>query len=540
MGLFSKWFGKKAGQKQSQGSNTSSNAEPKPNATKRDYEKPERTFLYTPDEVDFSDFTLAGVARIDIILAMARMTGDNNPYDEHGILYEALSDEGVITIPLVMKKGEDLFALFAFYSEAEAANYKKFKQVLVEKCAFKDCYYLSAYDPEKYRVEDGQIEKGTSFHAIFKLEENAQKEDFEGRYSMWWSTPDDPLFLDSPTAEYYQTIYNSLNGYASYLCGMLICGLRRQEFGRINLPEEESLIYVTGPNMVKCILALGQEKGIRFLLPRDKVDADYRNNLLKLVSRSMDFLQKGLEERKVPVDPSIEPNPLDWYTFLIEQMRTHGSTSESIGNITIGDPVIPKEERKIVPEKLVVRMKVGNQPLNLHSNKRQESLDLPPGQEPVFMDFQEDFIMGLAMDTGYSYEFVNQDMLKKHGGQVETLMQQGMDNILNEIKENIQVHGDIQTGACMITCGGNHEASLILFDGFWNQVAEMAQTDICMALPVRDILLVCNFYNTTAMDQMRQKIQQFYYDKDQPHPMSPRIYLRKENQWKKVEEVEAH
>jgi len=458
MGFFSKLFG---GKKKQDSDRERPKSSSQPKSYTKDYETPQRTFAKMPDDVDVSDYKLAGVARIDIIIMMGKMIGADLPYQQEGIIYEALSDEGVISIPLVVSKNDKLYGVFAFYSEAEAANFKKFRELLTSKCGFEEVYYISAFDPEKYTIADGEVEKGTTFHAVFKKEEQPKEEAYEGRYAVWWSSTDDPLFIDSRTAHYYQEINEAIKDYGSYFCGIFMSGLARKDFERILLPQEPATVYVTGPNEQRCLIMLSEANGFQFLLPRDKVDAAYRHNLLKLISKSMVFL------RNQPV-------------------------MENVSQVIIGNPVVPEQKRAIDLNKVIIRVKAGD--VNIEVKKDGKTIKLEDGQQPAFADFQENFKLGLAMDMGHSYEFISNQLLQDSEFSFGDLIEAGRVNILKEVQGNIQIVGSPEEGMVMITCGGNHESALIMFDEFWEQVEGMIKSDICMAIPVRDMLLVSNFY----------------------------------------------
>jgi len=538
MRFFSRLFGgnKKQTTKQEVSKPTPKTNTSKPKTPTKDYETPKRTFALMPDDVDVSDYKLAGVARIDIIIMMSKMIGDQLPYEQEGIIYEALSDEGVISVPLVVSKHEKRYGVFAFYSEQEAANFKKFREVLTSKCGFEDVYYISAFDPEKYTIADGEVEKGTTFHAVFKKEEQPKEEDYEGRFAAWWSTNDDPLFIDSPTAKYYQDITDAIKDYGSYFCGIFMSGLARKDFERIMLPKEPATVYVTGPNEQRCLIMLSEGQGFQFLLPRDKVDAEYRHNLLQLISKSMVFLRKGLIEREVPKDDAAHSNCGHEFDTMMEDIRNNQPVIENIAQVTIGNPVIPEQKREIDLAKVIIRVKAGD--VNIELKQEGKVVKIEDAQQPAFADYQENFKLGLAMDMGHSYQYISNKLLEESEFSFGDLIEAGRVNILKEIKGNIQLVGNPEEGMVMITCGGNHESALIMFDEFWEQVEGTIKSDICMAIPVRDMLLVTNFYNAKGMDDLRANIQKLYHDPNQRGHISNHLYLRKEGRWKSIEVVE--
>ncbi len=535
MGLFSSFFKSK----KTKPSNTSSNKPTTNNSamTKADRglrDIPESFYHNLPSEIDMNGFSLAGAFRIDLILLMGRISGDGKPFDGMELLYDVMLEDGVINVPLVMFKEGKKYGFFAFYSEMEASNFKKFKNVLTTQSDFKNCYYISSFNPEKYAEDDGILEKGTSFNAILKLDKEGTDKTFEGHYAMWWSTSEDPHFGSSKTKEYYHTIYENLDGFESIFIGMLVNSWNnKDEFSRVRLPDEERIFYCIGPENKKCLISLSQEKGFRILLNRQIVSTEYRHRLLRLVAKSIKFLKAGFKEREIPMDEKIDPKPIDYYNFLSQQISEAKVVAEAIAPITIGTPppIIHPRDEGINEERLVIRIKI-------QGDITEDSLTLPEEQQPVIFPFQEDILIGIAQDMGHSYEFVNNNLLADSGKDKKELANIGIANILKEIGDKIKVQGDPNDSHIMIACGGNHESALLVVNDFWNQIGDFIKSDFCVCFPVRDILLAANFYNEKAMDNLRTAIKNFYYNPEQPFKLSNGIYLRKEGTWKLIERIE--
>lgn len=507
--------------------------------TEKESSKPQKVFHNFPEHVDMDKFSIAGVYRIDLLIVISRTTGENNPFDGYELLYDVLLPEGVINVPLVLLKDGKKYGVFAFYKEEEAANFKKFRSELLAHSGFTDCFYVSLYNPEKYEISDGAIEMGTTFTALFKIDKEATDETFEGHYAQWWSTAEDPHFGSSPCRKHYHTIYENMVDYESVFVGMLSSSLNKSdELSRVLPPDNEMLVYVTGPENKKVVISLSKEKGLRFLLQKNNTSTQYRERLLKVIAKSIKFLNQGFKEREIPKDPKNETSALDHFNFLSSQIDNAKIIADAIGRLTIGNP--PEEDaifdKVIKPERIVIRMKI-----NYGDDAKYEpsKINLTEAQSPKMIPFHEDLLLGIAQDFGHSYAFVNNEEFDKLEMSEEEIINIGLNNIIKEVGENIKIQGNPEESYILIACGGNHEMALLAMDSFWSSMADLFKSDFCVCFPVRDILLASNFYNAKGMDGLRASIKKFYFDPEQPHKMSNGIYLRKENAWKLIERVEV-
>lgn len=531
MGLFSNFFKKKSAPPKKVEKNPPKQVE-KPKAKKI-------ALQYLPDDIIMEDYELSGAFRIDIIMVLAKATGDNSAYKDQKLLYQVIVEDGVIVIPLVLFKGGNKYGFFVFYTENEAANYLKYRKLLTEEADFEEVYYLSNFDPMKYEVTDGKLEVGTSFHALFRTGDDATEETYEGEYAMWWSSDDDPHLGSSPTKDHYRTIYDNLFGYESFFVGMLVHSLKNnEEISRISLPEETKTLSVIGPEDKKMLIELSAEKGIQFLFPTQNTSTKYRHNVLKLIAKSIKFLNAGMQERNVPQE-RYETHPKAYFDEIIANLESGRGVYTSLNSVTIGNPlekIDPFSDDTIDLEKVVIRMKVMYE--NNEGPKSNSVPNIPEEMQPVMMEYHEDLMIGLAMDMGHSYTFINNKML--HGSSVskEELANRGIQNIIAEVGEQIKVNGDPTQSHIMITCGGNHEMALLALDSFWDSIGEFIKSDFCVCFPVRDILMASNFYFEAGMDGLRDTKRKFYYDPNQPHLMSNGLYLRKDGKWKLIERVD--
>lgn len=495
--------------------------------------KPE-AFAYIPDDISLNK-SIAGKMRIDVILGLAAFTKDDL-YKQEALLYDLITDQGLINVPLVICKGGNRYGFFVFYHEEEAKNYKKFKSILLQE-GFADVYYLSSIDPEQYSESDGEVEKGVSFSGIFRLEKDNVEQEFENHYAMWWKRVEDPYFHLSKVAMYYEDIASALAGYEHIFTGMLVCGLTGKDFEPMVLPEESKLLPVIGPMNRKCLIELSKEKGFLFLFPKQEEDPKYAEKVLSVIVNSLQFLKDGIQQKGFDAFPEGKlSNSKSWLMQLKAETSKPYSMVNEVYAITIGNPPAPQyEEAGLSKDRVFVRLKA-------HLGKGEEDpnaqqVTIPEEATPLSQHFCENLYVYFALDIGNGYEFISPIHLKKSAFSQEELFEAGLANVKAEIADQIKIAGDPQTGCVLVTCGGNHESALLLLDDLWNSIADVIQSDVCICLPTRDVLLAGNFYLPEALDQMRDAIQRLYYKPETMAKQSNHIYLRKDGAWKTVEIV---
>src|SRR5882762_447776 len=95
-----------------------------------------------------------------------------------------------------------------------------------------------------------------------------------------------------------------------------------------------------------------------------------------------------------------------------------------------------------------------------------------------------------------------------------------IDNIHQVAKENLTYFLEherkpevrsYEHGIHIITCGGNYEASLILFEDTWLDLQEQLGASLYVAIPARDMVMFTSKDNLTGIDLIRNLVKQHYY-----------------------------
>ncbi|PHN08104.1 hypothetical protein [Flavilitoribacter nigricans] len=321
MSFFKKIFGKKSAPVASSGKSATSK---------------QNNFLTNSNEFGLGEIELgiSGKIRVDGILAIAaleKIAKARNQKCEWKVMYVTLLEEGALTVPVVVSMGEEKYSIYFIYNEEDLLKYKDLVNH-VEKTAYPNLIYFSSipiydgYQPKKI-IEPFQL-------ADLRVENNAV---IGGTYAMWWPTKDEKLFSDSKTFEILSKMYEVFQGYETYLTGYVLRQTRivqETQLQRMTLPEEEKNFVLEAPEGKKVVLAISQEKGIRFLFPVNSTSREYRERFLK--GAMVDFLATRIpiEKQQFPRDETTDPNSFDWFRLMssvIRKQEASGETMQLIG-----------------------------------------------------------------------------------------------------------------------------------------------------------------------------------------------------------------
>ncbi len=279
-------------------------------------------------------FELIGNLGIDIMATIGRldkeMKRNNLSFDVKGFYYIKLLEEGALRIPVVFESENKAYSLFYIYNEEQARAFNSLKN-LISDTEFPNALYISTIDCKKVTDKSNAL-------TPFNLSDLSYVENVElkGNYGMWWNESGDMVFHTSKTKEYLDKIYESVKGYESYILGFLLSEIKIkgfEEFQRVKLPADEKIFVVKGPEYVNIVVSVSQEKGIRFLFPKEIASHQYRERFLKQIQTSFQAFQVFLMMKQVPKDEETDENSYDWYKFMtrvVEKKEKEGEIKEDI------------------------------------------------------------------------------------------------------------------------------------------------------------------------------------------------------------------
>jgi len=161
-----------------------------------------------------------------------------------------------------------------------------------------------------------------------------------------------------------------------------------------------------------------------------------------------------------------------------------------------------------------------------------QTIEIPEEDSPVSKPFAQNLTVSYAIDMGSHYQFIpNRDLTDEVT--IDQLHEAALQNMVDEIAENIQAHGDV-TDVVMITNGGNYEAAMLIWEDIWPQIETVVGGDFYVAIPARDVLYVAPKSNPEAITRLNGLIQRLFDDETTHGLMVKHIYQRGENGWEVV------
>ncbi len=165
-----------------------------------------------------------------------------------------------------------------------------------------------------------------------------------GNYSMWWTTPEDPKFSDSPLRKIIHESFEALDGIEPFVAMLILEKLKKEQIDSlIELPEELGTEYIYKAGLPPLILSLNREKSIRLHFNEHLFSAQQRYEIyfsfcdyLKLIKRAT-----NRENKKTPIQRlqrvfqkiPAQDKGLNWWKTVDQLSTRYGA--ERIGSISI-------------------------------------------------------------------------------------------------------------------------------------------------------------------------------------------------------------
>lgn len=133
-----------------------------------------------------------------------------------------------------------------------------------------------------------------------------------------------------------------------------------------------------------------------------------------------------------------------------------------------------------------------------------------------------------AIDSGSSYEIIQQRHLNEWRIDQKQLEQIALDNLTTLTMTKLNVQGD--ANGLMFVLNGSLEAAIVLMDQIWNQLEEQIGDNIVIAVPSRDVLLATGASNDIMLESFEKTSADIYKSSD--YPLSKNFFIREAGTWK--------
>ena len=155
-------------------------------------------------------------------------------------------------------------------------------------------------------------------------------------------------------------------------------------------------------------------------------------------------------------------------------------------------------------------------------------LALSENDSPVVRDLGNGLLVVYVVDSGQSFQYVQNRHLSEAGMTHDALHATAMSNFLKFISERtrMQPHGNIFA----MFLDGNFEASLLLVDQLWDQsLTQFVQAGFVTAVPARDVLAFADAHSSAGIAELRGLVARLFPNGD--HLISQDLYRRESSQW---------
>jgi len=128
------------------------------------------------------------------------------------------------------------------------------------------------------------------------------------------------------------------------------------------------------------------------------------------------------------------------------------------------------------------------------------------GVSIVFSNICEDLNCLYAIDTGNSFEIIQDRHLKDWNISKEKLHLIAIENFRSLIVQKMTAKGD--TNAIMFIVDGNLEAGLVLIDEIWLQLEDQIGEQVVITVPSRDVIMATGKSNRIMIDRFKENSKQ--------------------------------
>ncbi len=145
----------------------------------------------------------------------------------------------------------------------------------------------------------------------------------DDEFSGWWLIEDEVSFEESKAYKSIDVMYESCRSHEAYIYPDLLSHLgiiKGTPPNRLDLPEEDTIYLLKGPNRGKIILSISREKGIRFLFPFKTTTPEYTDSILQFISREK-ITAAFIFENHMAISKEKNSDRYEWFKAIKASMK---------------------------------------------------------------------------------------------------------------------------------------------------------------------------------------------------------------------------
>ena len=160
------------------------------------------------------------------------------------------------------------------------------------------------------------------------------------------------------------------------------------------------------------------------------------------------------------------------------------------------------------------------------SGESGKTMEFTAENQPVFKKIAGDLLCFYGIDKGDNFVLLTKSQIPSSIS-MDDLDNIAKENLLEEVQRNLKIH-KTDFGGLGFTCGGNHEAALILLPEIWGVLIEKLGENIVFGVPAKDMSVFVNADQTDSVSKLQEMINDIH--KDGSRLLSKKLFKYKAGQ----------
>jgi hypothetical protein len=263
------------------------------------WSKKAQTFTNAPKHWPAVELNPVGIPGADLLaVAVGLAEVAKAPGNGMALLREFVYDDGILRVPVVIEEAGKKTGVFVYGADHAdpAGHYTGARSLLRSRENMNAVYYASAsVAPAKPAMVLEPID--TPFFR------KPEKDPGDASYSLWWSTPEDPLFTHSEDRRLLDRWFAALDGYGWLLFTAFLRDLELAELEDkkpVAMPAQPFLHPLEGPGETSLLLHAGENEGAFLAFNEATTTVARRRTLLRLLANFAETYREAIKARSIP------------------------------------------------------------------------------------------------------------------------------------------------------------------------------------------------------------------------------------------------
>ena len=155
-----------------------------------------------------------------------------------------------------------------------------------------------------------------------------------------------------------------------------------------------------------------------------------------------------------------------------------------------------------------------------------KTIEFTAENQPVFKKIAGDLLCFYGIEKSDNFVLLTKSQIPSTIS-MDDLDNIAKENLLSEVQKNLKIH-KTDFGGLGFTCGGNHEATLILLPEIWGVLIEKLGENIVFGVPAKDMSIFVNADQIDSLNKLQEMINDIH--KDGSRLLSKKMFRYKDGQ----------